>query len=615
MCGIAGFNFENRELLKKMCNLIKHRGPDDDGYFSDSKVSIGMRRLSIIDLNTGHQPQHNENNDIWVIHNGEIYNFIEIKILLESRGHQFYTQSDTEVIVHSYEEWGENCVKKFRGVFAFCIYDSKKEILFLARDHMGLKPIYYFFDGERFIFGSEIKCILRHDIIREVDKDALSLYLSLRYVPFNQTLFKDVYKVPPSSFLSFDLKSKQIDIKKYWDIKYNIVKNKQAYTLAKELRGLLEESIKIRLVSDVPLGSFLSGGIDSSAIVAIMSKYMDEPVKTFSIGFKEGATIDETKYSRYVAEYFNTDHKEIIINPTTLNKELSQIIWHSDDLINDFAMMWINIMARYARKDITVALTGDGADEVFAGYFSGYLTERFSFVRVIPESVIDFFMKFNKFIPSYKARFALSYLNLSKNEENVYIRGILQIPDEEKREIFQFKVEKVQTLIRNVFIKGLDNINQFINWDLVYQLPNLYNMKLDRSTMAASLEARVPYLDRKIITWASSVPSNLKLKGNTEKYILRLALKDLLPKTILNRKKYGFGTPASFWLKTQLNELVESVLERLEKRNYLIKPSYVKKINRNRSKSIYVNRVLNLFMFELWYETFFENSGFNPIVF
>ena len=245
MCGICGFNFEDKSKLKKMCNLINHRGPDQEGYYVDSNVSIGMRRLSIIDLKTGNQPQHNENNDIWIVFNGEIYNFIELKEYLENKGHQFYTKSDTEVIIHAYEEWGEECPKKLRGQFAFCIYDSVNSLIFLARDHMGLKPLYYYVDDKRLIFGSEIKNILIHDIKREINKKALNLFLSLQYVPFELTLFKGIFKLPPSSYLVYNLRDKQFYIKKYWDINFNIKPDRSVNDLAKELKKLIEESIKI----------------------------------------------------------------------------------------------------------------------------------------------------------------------------------------------------------------------------------------------------------------------------------------------------------------------------------------------------------------------------------
>lgn len=614
MCGICGFNFDNKSLLKEMCSLIIHRGPDDEGYYTDSEVSIGMRRLSIIDLNTGRQPQHNEDENIWIVFNGEIYNFQELAKQLEKIGHIFSTKSDTEVIIHAYEEWGEECVKKLRGQFAFCIYDSVKNLLFIARDHIGLKPLYYYFDGTRFIFSSAIKSIFLHGIERKVDKRAFSLYLSFKYVPFNSTLFKNIFKVPPASYLLFDLKSKSFRIKKYWTLDFVVKEHKSVDILAKELRNLIEESVKLRLISDVPLGAFLSGGIDSSSIVGVMSKLIEEPVKTFSIGFEEGAPVNETKVAKSVSDYYGTDHTEITVK-STCYEILPNLVWHLDDLISDAAIVPVHLMALDAKNKITVALTGDGADEVFAGYSIYYKDKRFDLFKFLPNGLLNSMMKFYDFIPSYSMRIGLSYLNQSKTEEDQFFRAVLLTSDKEKSKIVPFQTENMIQLIKNTFLKDRNVITQFINWDLNYQLPSQYNMKSDKMTMAASLEARVPFLDREIVSWASTVPSDLKLKGNIEKYILRLAMKDILPPEILNRKKLGFGTPINLWLKTGLKEFSGELLERLQKRQQIIRPDYVKKLKRGRNNKFLAGRIWNLLMFELWYETFIENDGSKPINF
>ncbi len=614
MCGICGFNYENKSMIKKMCDLIYHRGPDDWGYFTNSKLSLGMRRLSIIDINTGHQPQHNENEDKWIVFNGEIYNFLKLRDILEKKGHKFYTNSDTEVIIHAYEEWGYNCVKKFRGQFVFCIYDSKKELLILARDHIGLKPLYYYFDGEKFIFGSEIKCILCHNIKREVDRNAFNLYLSLSYTPFNQTLFKGIYKLPPSSYLIFNLTNKKIEIKKYWKINFKIDRNNTKDHLATELRKLLEESVKIRLIGEVPLGVYLSGGIDSSSIVALMSKFMNKPVKTFSIGFEKGAPVNEIKYSRFIADYFNTDHKELTIKSTCYDI-LPQLIWYFDDLIADPAIIPIYFMAKSARENITVVLTGDGADEVFAGYAEWYGLNRKNYFRIIPLGLINKLLKFYYIIPSHKVQIILTSLKSSITDEDRFFKPLLYIKDIEKKLVVPFKIDNVQNLLKKNLIKNLDLINQYINYDINYQLPNRFNMKTDKINMAASLEARVPFLDQKIIDWSSTLPSELKLNGNTEKYILRLAIKDLLPPQILKRKKLGFGTPVNLWLKTGMDEISSELLERLEKRKKIIKSEYVRKVRKNKKSTLYQHRVWILIMFELWHETFIDKDGLHPLRF
>lgn len=607
MCGIAGFNFENKILLKKMCDLIEHRGPDDFGYYTDLGVSIGMRRLSIIDLISGHQPQHNENENIWIVFNGEIYNFRELRNILKKNGHQFYTNSDTEVIVHAYEEWGENCVNRFRGQFSFCIYDKIKEIFFIARDHLGLKPLYYYFDGNRFIFGSEIKSILCHDIKRELNEVALSQYISLRYVPFNLTLFKNIFKLPSSSYLKLNLKIKKIEIKKYWKITYLINQSKSAEFLANELKKLLEESVKIRMISDVPLGAFLSGGIDSSAIVGLMSQFSDEPIKTYSIGFEQGARVNETKYAKIVSDHFNTNHTELLIKSTCF-EILPQLAWHFDDLIADAAVIPIYFMAKLAKEKITVALTGDGADEVFAGYSVDYKFNKEKYMNYIPRSILDFIMKFYRYVPFQTIRMAFSYINNSKTSLDRFLRAIMIVSDEEKAKVLPNKNEPLLPVLKKVLNKDLDIINKSINYDLCYQLPNLYNMKIDKMSMAASLEVRVPFLDKKIVEWASTVPSSLKLKDGIEKYILRLALKDLLPYEILKRKKQGFGTPIDLWFKKGMKDLSDEIFDRLMKRDFLFNSKYIKTIKKRRFNRYFGSRAWMLIFFELWYETFIENE-------
>ena len=548
-----------------MSDLIIHRGPDDWGYYTNSKVSLGIRRLSIIDLKSGHQPQHNENEDIWIVFNGEIYNFKDLRTDLEGKGHTFYTKSDTEVIIHSYEEWGEDCVKKLRGQFAFCIYDSRNEILFLARDHLGLKPLYYCFDGDKFIFGSEIKCLLCHNIIREVDNKAFNIYLSLGYVAFNQTLFKGIFKIPASSYLTFDLKKKGFKIKKYWSINFEVNPHKTEQDLANELKKLLAESIKLRLISDVPLGAFLSGGIDSSTVVALMSQFKDDPIKTFSIGFEKGAPTNELKYAKIVSEFFNTDHEEIIIKSTCYDI-IPQLVWHFDDLISDLAIIPTYFMSKSAKEKITVALTGDGADEIFAGYAKTYWLYGKKYYRFIPKILVKKLLRFYNNIPFQKLQIILASLNSAIAEEDRYFRPLLRIKDIEKSLITPFKPESVRSQLNNTLISGLDLINQYINYDINYQLPNLYNMKVDKMSMAASLEARIPFLDIKIVEWASQIPTKLKLNGNIEKYILRVVMKNVLPPQILNRKKLGFGTPLNLWLQTGMREISEEILERLEQR-------------------------------------------------
>ncbi len=614
MSGICGFNFENKPLLKQMCDLITHRGPDSEGYFTDSDISIGIRRLSIIDLSTRNQPIHNENEDIWIICDGEIYNSINLKNQLEDNGHKFYTDFSSEIIIHAYEEWGVESISRFRGAFSFCIYDSKQHFILLARDHIGIKPLYYYFNDGIFIFGSEIKCILVHNIKKAVNRKAFNHYLSLRYVPFEDTLFKNIKKVPSSNYLIFDLKTKKLKNYKYWNFKFHINRNKTEEQLAKELKNLIVESIKIRLIDKIPVGALLSGGLDSSAVVGILSQLVDQPIKTYSISFKEGASVNETKFARLVSEQNNTEHTELIVKFDFV-KDIPRISWHNDDLFADAAIIPVYLMGKKIKQKLNLVFTGDGADEIFAGYSIYYQSMELKYTKLLPKQFFNNLMKFYNYIPSFRLRLALSYHHQSKTKEDRYFRTLLQMPDVEKSKIFPFKASNTKELVKSKINKNLDFINQYINWDLKYQLPSQYNIKADRAFSATSLTGRIPFLDKNVVTWSLTIPSELKLKNNIEKYILRLAMKEFVPPEILKRKKQGFGAPINSWLITGLKNFSGELLEKLEKRSLLINPSYVKKTRKNRLKRSYQKITWNLMMFELWYETFIENDGLKPIKF
>ncbi len=467
MSGITGFNREDKTLLNKALNLIKHRGPDDEKFYINSEFSMGIRMTILSNKFILNPPIHNEQEDIWLICDGEIYNFLEIETLLEKKGHKFYTDNSSEVIVHAYEEWDCLCVEKFRGEFVFCIYDFRKNLIFLARDPIGIKTLYYYFDGKNFIFGSEIKSILCHDIKKEFNKRAFGLYLSLRYVPFEITMFKGIRKVPNSCYLLFDLKDKSIKIRRYWDYIFDINRNKTEAQFADELKNLIIDSIKIRLRKNLPIGAFLSGGLDSSAVVGVLSKLLDKPVRTFSIGFEEGAPINEIKYAKLVADFNGCDHTELNIKSNFL-EDLTKIVWYNDDLIADAALIPVYLMGKEVKKHLDIVFTGDGADEVFAGYSVYYRNQISKYEDHIPKQLIELSMKFNKQIPSYKLRLAVNYINKSKNLEDRYIRALLQVPDAEKSNFVPFKVDNVESLIKGKLIKDLDIINRFTHWDLKY---------------------------------------------------------------------------------------------------------------------------------------------------
>ncbi|MBD3289378.1 asparagine synthase (glutamine-hydrolyzing), partial [candidate division KSB1 bacterium] len=377
MCGICGIvNIEHEDpvkndVVKRMCDVIRHRGPDDDGILVDGHVGLGMRRLSIIDLQTGKQPISNENESVWIVFNGEIYNHVELRNELEKKGHRFKTKTDTEAIVHAYEEWGENCVRKLNGMFGFAIWDKRKQMMFIARDRIGIKPMYYFFDGKRLVFGSELKSILKAgDIPRRVDLQALDNFLTFEYIPAPLSIFQDIRKLPAGYYLT--LRNGDVKVRNYWELNFQ-TNGLDERSVQANLKELLQDAVKVRLMSDVPLGAFLSGGIDSSTTVALMAQVMDQPVKTFSIGF-EDSTYNELEYARMIAKKYNTEHHEFIIKPDAV--ELTEkLIWFLDEPFGDFSIFPTYLVSKMARDYVTVVLSGDGGDELFAGYDT-YIADR-----------------------------------------------------------------------------------------------------------------------------------------------------------------------------------------------------------------------------------------------
>lgn len=395
MCGIAGFidywahkdqdSFERGRLLKQMCDVIRHRGPDDDGFLLKQGVALGMRRLSIIDLAGGAQPISGEDGSVTIVFNGEIYNFHELREQLEAHGHSFKTNSDTEAIVHAYEEYGPACANHLRGMFAFAIWDDQTRELYIARDRVGKKPLYYTLtNGNTLVFGSELKSILEHpDVKREINLEALDAYLTLGYVPDPLSIFRNVHKLPPGHYLSFS--SGRLAIKQYWDFNFEPAESRRAEDYLEELRALLDESVRLRLISDVPLGAFLSGGIDSSTVVALMARHMNQPVKTFSIGFHEDS-YNELKYARLTAKKLGTDHHEFFVTPQICDV-IDELVWHFDEPFADPSAIPTFMVSKLARDHVTVALSGDGGDELFAGYTHYVVQQNRRAISALPKAV------------------------------------------------------------------------------------------------------------------------------------------------------------------------------------------------------------------------------------
>jgi asparagine synthase (glutamine-hydrolysing) len=590
MCGIVGvYGLSDQSLIKKMSNKIIHRGPDDEGYYVDDSISLGMRRLSIIDLQTGKQPIFNEDGSIVVVYNGEIYNFRELKKELESKGHRFYTNTDTEVIVHAYEEYGYGFVSRFNGMFAFALWNSDKKELILARDRLGIKPLYYTFSDGKFFFASEIKSILEYEEIeRDVDKVALANYFTLRYVPAPRTMFKSIFKVEPGHLIV--LRDGEFRKEKYWDLHYSPINADETYIAEKVLK-MLKESVKRRLIADVPLGAFLSGGIDSSTIVALMSQLMDEPVKTFSVGF-EGAEYDETPYARIIAEKFETDHHEIFVDIDQIDL-LPKIVYHFDEPLADPAAIPTLLISELARKKVKVVLTGEGGDEAFGGY-EKYLHELKMFSRLSKLPKIARVLNSSIANLLNKRRLALYFSFVAAKGSQV--------------ESYTFRLRNMDWgsmwIVKTCFDDQRDYISNMLYYDIKYWLPDDLLMKVDKMSMAKSLEARVPYLDHEFLSFAYNIPTWIKL-GNDGKYALKKAVSGLLPKEIIYREKHGFDVPISKWLRED-HELLQMYLHRDVLREIrFIDVSEVERLwNLHRKGKSFESVLWKVLCYSIWYNKY-----------
>lgn len=632
MCGICGIfdtyqrNRIDKETLQKMCDVLKHRGPDDEGMFIDKNIGLGHRRLSIIDLSAGHQPMHNEDNSVWIVFNGEIYNHQELRAKLEKKGHRYYTLSDTESIIHSYEERGDECVNELRGMFAFCIWDAKKNKLLLARDRIGIKPLYYIFKDGRLLFASEIKSILQDkDIAREVNLKALHNYLTLQYVPAPETIFKGINKLLPGHIVSCTVDG--MEIKKYWELyllKGEIIQSENYYS--QRLLELLKESVKLRLMSDVPLGAFLSGGIDSSAVVGIMSQLMTQPVKTFSIGFDVGSEdkkegYNELEYARTISKYFQTDHHEEIVNAKDIYQYLPKTIWYFDEPLADYAGIPTYLISMLARKYVTVVLTGEGADELFGGYERYHGERLIHYYQKIPNLLREeMIAPLVKSLPGLskakklverasiplKVRYTSSCAFDYKQRQNLYTEDF-------KQEIGQ--IEFVDVFNSYFEDKLQDYLNTIFYTDIKTWLPDDLLMKVDKMSMMTSLEARVPYLDHHLVEFCCNIPGNLKIRGITLKYILKKALRNFLPKEIIYRKKHGFTLPVKIWFKNELQELSKILVDSLSQKRGYFNMEFIQQMIKEHQSGVtdHSLRLWALLTLELWFRIYIDNNNlYNP---
>lgn len=597
MCGIAGIlGIDDKELVKKMVNAIKHRGPDEEGYYVDENLTMGMCRLSIIDLKGGSQPIYNEEGDIVVIQNGEIYNYRELREELEEKGHKFYTNSDTEVIIHAYEEYGFDCLNKLNGMFAIAIWDSNKRRLFLARDRLGVKPLYYTVIDSKLIFASEIKAILEYPIQRTVCKEALAKYFALRYVPAPLTIFEGIMKLEPGHYIVAD--ENGFKKEKYWELPVVELNGSESH-FQETILKMLRESVKKRLVSDVPLGAFLSGGVDSSTVVAIMSELMDEPVKTFSVGFT-GKEYDESSFARIVAEEFGTEHHEIFIDIDDINI-LPKIIWHFDEPIADAAAIPTYMLSQLARKKVKVVLTGEGGDEIFAGY-ERYVAElRFKHLKYI-----SFLFKPFKYLKVNPESWSYKYLRFLSSRQSLIDSYITRIEGYHNVNILEYEANSVSDMVKSTFITN-DYLKNMIYFDIKYWLPDDLLMKVDKMTMGNSLEAREPFLDYRLVEFAFNIPSRYKIRNGEEKYIFKKAIDNILPREIVGRKKHGFNVPIKQWFR-ESKDIIDQYMskDRLKKVDYIDAEKVTRIWERHKLGGSYEYLLWKVLNYVIWWEQYKE---------
>lgn len=656
MCGIAGWinldttrsqSIDREAVLHSMCERIVHRGPDSEGLWLDDQVALGMRRLSIIDLKTGDQPVLNEDKSVIVMMNGELYNYREVRADLEKRGHRFTTQSDTEILPHLYEEYGDALLEHVNGMYAFSLWDSRKKKLLIARDRFGEKPLYYgIFDG-KLMWASEPKALLAHPAVKaELDLDAFRHYLSFDYVPAPMSIYKGINKLPAAHVLIVE--NGEVRTRRYWDLVWSdpgaiatgfpAPKNSNGESPAKtqsreeeslsykaeKLRELLSDAVRMRLVSDVPLGILLSGGIDSSTVAAFAMQHATERVKTFSIGFEEDS-FDESKYAREVAKHLNTEHYEEILSAETAGDLITDIGTWLDEPLSDGSLIPTYLLSRFVRKHVTVALGGDGGDELFAGYPMYYAHKVAAMYDAVPKflraGVIEplvnampvstknmaFDYKAKRFIAGSKfdavTRHHAWFGSFSVDEhEKLLTKDVLAATS---GDIYKGAKDLLKTT------DAIDEIERMQFLDLNFYMAEDILAKVDRAAMAVSLETRAPFLDSRVAQFAASLPIEYKLRGSKGKYILKEAVKDLVPRSVLRRPKKGFGIPTAEWLKGRLNPLLHDLLspERLKDQG-LFEPAYVAKLiaEHETGKASHHKELWTLLVFQLWVDNFGSNG-------
>jgi len=627
MCGIAGFvdssaalDVEHaRALVHRMCDAIRHRGPDDEGLFVDGSAALGMRRLSIIDLATGHQPIHNEDRTVWIVFNGEIYNYRDLRSELERAGHRFYTHTDTETIVHAYEQWGTGAIERLRGMFGLAIWDARSRSLLLARDRIGIKPLHYACIGDRLYFGSEIKSILcGPEVPRALDLDALDHYLSFLYTPGDRSIFQGIDKLPPGHWLHWQ--DGRVTVEQYWTLPEDDSFAGSEQDAVAALRARLTDAVRSHLVSDVPLGAFLSGGIDSSLVVGLMAQTSGATVKTFSIGFDEPA-FDELAHARRVAEHFGTEHHEFIVKPDGV-AILDDLVQHFDEPFADSSAIPTWYVSRMARQHVTVVLSGDGGDELFGGYD-----------RYVPHPRV---VAFDRYSPTALRRVAAlaaerlphgmrgrNFLrHVGRDDRGRYLDAIRFFAQDEKPALLSADVRRAlrgpdpefRLAGRFAPYAHLSWPSQMMRFDAQTYLPEDVLTKVDRMSMAHSIESRVPLLDNDVLQFAFTLPASFKIKDGRRKHILKEVAATLLPRDILDRRKQGFGVPLGVWFRGRLRELfADTLLAPLTLQRGYFEPAFVRRIVGEHLAGTrdHTLRLWQLVMFERWHRLYLDRAEGN----
>jgi asparagine synthase (glutamine-hydrolysing) len=627
MCGIAGFadatftppsgagrKEADFRLVHGMCEVIRHRGPDDEGIHVEAGVGLGMRRLSIIDLAGGHQPIHNEDGSVWIVFNGEIYNYRELRGELEAAGHRFATSSDTETIVHAYEQWGEDAFRRLRGMFGIALWDRGKQALLLARDRAGIKPLHYVERQGRLYFGSEIKSLIAAGAVeREIDLEALDHYLSFLYAPRDRSLFKGVRKLPPGHVLRWQ--AGRAHASPYWQIGIEEPFRGSLDDAAAALRDVLADSVRAHMVADVPLGAFLSGGVDSSIVVGLMAEASSRPVQTFSIGFDE-PQFDELEHARTVARHFATDHHEFVVRPDGLSI-LDRLVDHFDEPFADSSAIPTWYVSEMARRHVTVVLSGDGGDELFGGYDRYLPHPRVAqFDRLAWPGARRLAGAVAPLLP-HGATGKNFLRHVARDPEGRYLESIGFFQADEKGALYTAGVRRAldawdaERALGRQFARfsSLPPHSRMMKFDFETYLPEDVLTKVDRMSMAHSIESRVPLLDNEVIDFAATLPASLKIHEGRRKHVLKEAVRTLLPEGILNRRKQGFGVPLGVWFRGGLTDIFSDVLgsARARQRGYF-EPAFVNRIVQEHlaGRRDHTLRLWQLLMFELWHRQYLD---------